>query len=65
MYRQGSVSILSMPRILETGIKEQQKYEKRKQTSVDITVNDLHRESLKIVQKIEVLFFIKQDISFF
>ena len=54
-----------MPRILETGIREQQKHEKRKQTSVDIIVNDLHRESLKIVQKIEVLFFIQQDIYFF
>ena len=31
---------------------------------MDITGNDLHRESLKIVQKIEVLFFIKQDIYF-
>ena len=38
-----------MARILETGIREQQKYEKRKQTSVDNTVNDLHHESWKIM----------------
>ena len=38
-----------MPRVLETGIREQQKFEKRKQTSEDNTVNDLYHESLKIV----------------
>ena len=43
------VSILAMPCILEIGIREQQKYEKRKQISVDNTVNNLHHESLKIV----------------
>ena len=55
----------SMSRVLETGIKEQQKYEKRKQTYVDNTLNDLHHKSLKIVKKRKIPFLIKQDISFF
>ena len=54
-----------MPRILETGIREQQKYEMRKQTSVDNTLLDIHHESLKIVYKIKIPFFIEQYISFF
>ena len=54
-----------MSRVLETGIKEQQKYEKRKQTYVDNTLNDLHHKSLKIVKKRKIPFLIKQDISFF
>ena len=45
-----------MPCILETGLREQQKYENRKQTSVDNTVNDLHHNNLKIMEKMEVLF---------
>ena len=36
------LSILSVFCFLETDIKEQQKYEKRKQTSVDNKVNNLH-----------------------
>ena len=31
-----------MPCVLETSIREQQKYEKRKQISVDSAVNDLY-----------------------
>ena len=46
----GRVNIVSMFRFSETDIREQKKYEKRIQTSVDNTVNDLHYEiSLKIV----------------
>ena len=44
---EGLAFILSC--VLETGIREQEKYEKRKQTSMDNTLNDLHHESLKIV----------------
>ena len=41
LYWQRRVSIFSMSCVLETSIREQQKYEKRKQTSVDNIVNDL------------------------
>ena len=40
-------------------IREQQKYEKRKQTSADNTVNNLRHKSLKIVLKIRIPFSIK------
>ena len=49
-----------MFRFLETDIREQKKYEKRIQTSVDNTVNDLRCEiNLKIVLKTINNFFIK------
>ena len=38
LYELGRVSILSMSRFLETDTREQQKYEKRIQPSVDNTV---------------------------
>ena len=52
-----------MFRFLETDIREQKKYEKRIQTSVDNTVNDLRYEiNLKIVLKTKNNFFIKSNI---
>ena len=39
------VNILSISHLLESDIKEQQKYEKRTQKYVDNTVNDLHHEN--------------------
>ena len=54
-----------MFRFLETDIREQKKYEKRIQTSVDNTVNDLRYEiNLKIVLKTKNNFFIKSNIAF-
>ena len=44
LYEQGRVNIFSMFCFLETDIREQKKYEKRIQTSVDNTVNDLRYE---------------------
>ena len=44
LYELVRVSILSMSRFLETDTREQQKYEKRIQSSVDNTVNDLNHE---------------------
>ena len=41
LFEQGRVSIFSVPCFLETDISEQNKYEKRIETSVDNTVNDL------------------------
>ena len=54
-----------MPRFLETDIREQQKYEKRMQTSVDNTVNNLHHE-IKLENRIKNKnnFSIKENISF-
>ena len=49
-----------MFRFLETDIREQKKYEKRIQTSVDNTVNDLRYEI-----KFENRFFIKLKLLFF
>ena len=44
---------------LESDIREQKKYERRIQTSVDNTVNDLRYESsLKIFQILETLLFL-------
>ena len=40
----GRVSILSMVHFLKTDTREQQKYEKRMQTSLDNTLNDLRHE---------------------
>ena len=37
-----------MPCVLETGVRELQKYEKRKQTSLGNTVNDMCLEILKV-----------------
>ena len=50
---------------LETDIREQKKYEKRTQTSVDNTVNDLRYE-IKFENRVteKISFFIKRDISF-
>ena len=44
LCEQGRVNIFSMFCFLETNIREQKKYEKRIQTSVDNTVNDLRYE---------------------
>ena len=38
--REGLINILSLPRFSETEIREQQKYKKRIQTSVDNTADD-------------------------
>ena len=58
------VSILSMSHFLEADIREQQKYEKRIQTSVDNTVNSLRHEiKAENSAKNKKNFFIKQNIS--
>ena len=44
MCEQGRVNIIFMFCFLETNIREQKKYEKRIQTSVDNIVNDLRYE---------------------
>ena len=51
--------------ILETDIREQKKYEKRMQTSVDHTVNDLRYE-IKLENRVadKNNFFSKQNIAF-
>ena len=49
LYWERGVSILSIARVWETGIREEQMYEKWKQTYVDNIVNDLYQESLKIM----------------
>ena len=55
-----------MFRFLETDIREQKKYEKRIQTSVDNTVNDLHYEiSLKIVWKTKITHLLSETLLFF
>ena len=41
MNREGRLNIVSMFSFLETDTREQKKYEKRIQSSVDNTVNDL------------------------
>ena len=50
---------------LETHMREQQKYEKRIQTTVDNTVNDLHRK-IKFEDRVKKKnnIFIKQNILF-
>ena len=45
VYELRRVNIVSMFRFLETDIREQKKYEKRIQTSVNNTVNDLRYEN--------------------
>ena len=44
LYKKGRVSVISVSRFLETDIGEQEKYEKRINTYVDYTVNDLRYE---------------------
>ena len=62
----GRVNIVSMFRFSETDIREQKKYEKRIQTSVDNTVNDLHYEiSLKIVWKTKITHLLSETLLFF
>ena len=59
------VNIVSMFRFLETDIREQKKYEKRIQTSVDNTVNDLRYEiKFENCVKDKNNFFIKWNIAF-
>ena len=54
-----------MSRFLETDIKDQKKYEKRKQTFEDNTVNDLRYEiKPKNRVKDKNHFFIKRNIAF-
>ena len=54
-----------MLRFLETDIREQKKYEKRIQTSVDNTVNDLRYEiKFENCVKDKNNFFIKRNIAF-
>ena len=51
---------------VEADIREQKKYEKRIQTSVDNTVNDLRYEiKFEICVKDKNNFFIKRNIAFF
>ena len=54
-----------MPLVLETSIQEQQKYEKRRQTSAVNTVNDCVMKVWKSCKKQKYLFLITEDISFF
>ena len=50
---------------LETDIREQKKYEKRVETSVDNTVNDLHYEiKFENCVKDKSNFFIMRNIAF-
>ena len=59
------VNIVSMFRFLETDVREQRKYEKRIQTFVDNTVNDLRYEiKCKNCVKDRNNFFIKRNIAF-
>ena len=59
------VNIVSMFRFLETDIREQKKYEKRIQTSVDNTVNDLRYEiKFENCVRDKNNFFIKHNIAF-
>ena len=54
-----------MFRFLETDIREQKKYEKRIQTSVDNTVNDLRYEiNFKIVLKTKIAFLLTKTLLF-
>ena len=66
----GRVSILSMFHFLKTDTREQQKYEKRMQTSLDNTLNDLrheikfencvkHKNNFLVGQNISLLFLSK------
>ena len=51
--------------LLETDVREQKKYEKRIQTSVDNTVNDLRYEiKFENCLKVKNNFFIKRNIVF-
>ena len=59
------VNIVSMFFFLESDIREQKKYEKRIQTSVDNTVNDLRYEiKFENCVKDKNNFFIKRNIAF-
>ena len=50
---------------LEANIREQKKYEKKTQTSVDNTVNDLRYEiKFESFVKVKNNFFIKRNIAF-
>ena len=62
----GRVNIVSLFCFSETDIREQKNYEKRIQTSVDNTVNDLHYEiSLKIVWKTKITHLLSETLLFF
>ena len=64
MNREG-LTFFSMFCFLETNIREQKKYEKRIQTSVDNTVNDLRYEiKFENCVKDKNNFFIKRIIVF-
>ena len=66
LYESGRVNIVSMFRFLETDIREQKRYEKRIQTSVDNTVNDLHYEiKFENCVKDKNNLFIKRKLFFF
>ena len=59
------LNIVSMFCLLETDIREQKKYEKRIQASVDNTVNDLrYKTKFENHVKDKNNFFIKQNIAF-
>ena len=65
MNRERLTLFLCFP-FLETDIREQKKYDKRNQTSMDNTVNDPHYEvKFEICVKDKINFFIKHNISFF
>ena len=64
MNRERLTLFLCFP-FLETDIREQKKYDKRNQTSMDNTVNDPHYEvKFEICVKDKINFFIKQKIFY-
>ena len=65
MYKEGRVNIVFMFRFLETDTREQKKYEKTIQTSLDNTVNDLRYENkFENLVKDKNNFFINRNIAF-
>ena len=65
VYEQGKVNRISMFQFLETDRREQKKYEKRTQTSVDNAVNDLRYEiKFENCVKDKNNFFIKRSTAF-
>ena len=65
LYEQGRVIIVSLSRFIETDIREQTKYEKRIETPVDNTVNDLRYEiKFENCVKDKNNFFVKQNTAY-
>ena len=66
LFEKGRVGIVSMFRFLETDIKDQQKYEKIIQTSLDNVVNDLSYEiKFQNCAKNKNKIFLRERFSFF